>query len=57
LDAQNVLKSSMLNLGSVLYEGGGKDSSKAVVIRQSPEFVEGATIKAGDILDIYLSIP
>jgi beta-lactam-binding protein with PASTA domain len=57
VDAQNVLKSSMLNLGAVLYEGNIKDTTKAVVIRQSPAFEEGGTINGGDIIDIYLSTP
>ncbi len=57
VDAQNVLKASMLTLGAVLYEGSIKDSTKAVVIRQNPSFEEGGTIKGGDIIDIYLAAP
>ena len=57
IDAQNVLKASMLNLGAVLYEGNIKDTTKAVVIRQSPAFEDGGTINGGDIIDIYLSTP
>jgi beta-lactam-binding protein with PASTA domain len=56
-DATQVLNSSLLVLGSVIYDGPVKDSTKAVVTNQSPAYTEGATIKSGEIIDIYLSIP
>ena len=56
-DATQVLNSSLLVLGSVIYDGPVKDSTKAVVKNQSPAYTEGATIKSGEIIDIYLSIP
>ncbi|MCF8254682.1 MAG: PASTA domain-containing protein [Bacteroidia bacterium] len=57
LDATNVLQTSLLQLGTVVYEGPVKDSSRAVVQRQNPPFEEGATLSGGDFVDIYLSIP
>lgn len=56
-DATQVLNSSLLVLGSVIYDGPVKDSTKAVVKNQSPAYIEGATIKSGEIIDVYLSIP
>jgi beta-lactam-binding protein with PASTA domain len=56
-DATNVLKSSLLQIGTVVYEGPIKDSSRAVVQRQNPPFIEGGTIKGGEFVDIILSAP
>jgi beta-lactam-binding protein with PASTA domain len=56
-DATNVLKSSLLQIGTVVYEGPIKDSSRAVVQRQNPPFMEGGTIKGGEFVDIILSAP
>jgi beta-lactam-binding protein with PASTA domain len=56
-DATNVLQSSLLQLGTVVYEGPVKDSTKAVVKRQNPLYQEGATLKGGEFVDLFLSAP
>lgn len=56
-DATNVLQTSLLQLGTVVYEGAVKDSTKAVVKRQNPPFEEGATLRGGEFVDLYLSVP
>lgn len=56
-DATNVLQASLLQLGTVVYEGSVKDSARAVVKRQNPPFEEGATLKGGEFVDLYLSVP
>ena len=55
IDATNVLQSSLLQLGTIVYEGNPKDSSRALVKRQNPTYVEGATIKGGEFVDLFLS--
>lgn len=57
LDATNVLQTSLLQLGTVVYEGQIKDSTKAIVKRQNPSFLEGATMKGGEFVDLFLSAP
>ncbi len=57
LDATNVLQTSLLQLGTVVYEGQVKDSTKAIVKRQNPPFLEGATMKGGEFVDLFLSAP
>ncbi len=57
IDATNVLQTSLLQLGTVVYEGQVKDSTKAVVKRQNPPFLEGATMKGGEFVDLFLSAP
>ncbi|MES2726708.1 MAG: PASTA domain-containing protein [Bacteroidota bacterium] len=52
-EARGVLESSMLQVGSVVYEGK-KDSLNATVKRQSPAFEEGQTIKSGQQVDLFL---
>jgi beta-lactam-binding protein with PASTA domain len=54
-DAYNLLVSSSLNLGAVIYQGSITDSASAVVFRQNPAFAEGYTLKAGQSVDIYLN--
>lgn len=56
-DATNVLQTSLLQLGTVVYEGAVKDSTKAVVKRQNPPFEDGATLRGGEFVDLYLSVP
>ncbi|MFA6261996.1 MAG: PASTA domain-containing protein [Bacteroidia bacterium] len=53
-DANNLLTSSSLNLGSAVFQGKITDSNTAVIIRQNPDFVEGITLKAGQAIDVYL---
>lgn len=55
IDATNVLQTSLLQLGTIVYEGNPKDSTKAVVKRQNPPYAEGATIKGGEFVDLFLS--
>lgn len=57
IDATNMLRSSLLQLGTVVYEGPVKDSSLAVVRRQNPPFNENATLHGGDFVDLFLSVP
>jgi beta-lactam-binding protein with PASTA domain len=52
-EARGVLNSSMLQLGSVVYEGS-QDSLNAIIKRQSPAFQEGQSIKSGQQIDIFL---
>jgi eukaryotic-like serine/threonine-protein kinase len=53
-EARNLLQSSSLNLGSVVYTGAITDSSEARVVRQNPAYTEGATIKAGQPIDLFM---
>jgi beta-lactam-binding protein with PASTA domain len=52
-EARGVLESSMLQVGSVVYEGK-TDSLNATVKRQSPAFQDGQTIKSGQQIDLFL---
>lgn len=54
-EAAEVLKSNMLQLGLCMYEGAIRDSSRASVKRQNPAYQEGATIRSGQAVDIFLS--
>lgn len=56
-DATNVLQASLLQLGTVVFEGQVKDSTKAIVKRQNPSFTEGATLRGGEFVDLFLSNP
>lgn len=57
LDATNVIQASLLQLGSVLYEGPIKDSTRATIKRQNPPFVEGSTLRGGEMIDVILTAP
>lgn len=52
-EARGVLESSMLQVGSIVYEGKS-DSLNATIKRQSPAFQEGQTIKSGQQIDLFL---
>ncbi len=52
-EARGVLESSMLQVGSIVYEGKN-DSLNATIKRQSPPFQEGQTIKSGQQIDLFL---
>lgn len=52
-EARGVIESSMLQIGSIVYEGK-KDSLNATIKRQSPPFMEGQTIKSGQQIDLFL---
>lgn len=54
-DAINVLAQSLLQIGSVVFENQTKDTANAIVKRQNPVFVEGATINTGSSVDLFLS--
>lgn len=53
-EANNLLSSSSLNMGSVNYQGSIKDSALAKVFRQSPAFSDGTMIKGGHAVDLFL---
>lgn len=57
LDATNVLQSSLLQLGTVIYEGTIKDSTRALIRRQNPPYVAGQTLRGGEYVDVTLSAP
>ncbi|MBC7383206.1 MAG: PASTA domain-containing protein [Bacteroidia bacterium] len=57
LDATNVLQSSLLQLGRVIYEGPVNDSSSATIKRQNPPYRENASLKGGEMIDVILSVP
>ncbi len=54
-DATAVLKSSMLQIGAVVFEDENHDTANAIVVRQNPTFQSGATIKSGQAIDVFLS--
>lgn len=53
-EADNLLRSSSLRVGSVVYLGAVSDSSSATVARQNPAFTDGATIREGQSVDLFL---
>lgn len=53
-EANNLLSSSSLNIGSVVYEGPIRDSASAKVSRQVPAYSEGVMLKGGHTVDLYL---
>jgi beta-lactam-binding protein with PASTA domain len=53
-EAGNLLTSSSLNKGSVIYEGVISDSAAAKIDRQEPAFTEGKMVRAGHSIDLYL---
>lgn len=55
-EARVVLNASQLNLGSIIYENDVMDSLHAIVKRQNPAFSEGASIRSGETIDLYVAI-
>lgn len=53
-EAKKVLESNMLLLGKVIFEGNGKDTSLAIVRKQSPAYDEELSIRSGESIDIFL---
>lgn len=53
-EANNLLSSSSLSLGSVVYLGTISDSAAATIYKQNPSFAEGATINGGQPVDLFL---
>jgi beta-lactam-binding protein with PASTA domain len=52
-EARGVIESSMLQVGSIVYDGKS-DSLNATVKRQSPAFQVDQTIKSGQQIDLFL---
>jgi beta-lactam-binding protein with PASTA domain len=53
-EALFVIKGSSLNIGTMYFDKGVRDSTKATVYRQEPAASEGATLNQGEAIDIYL---
>lgn len=53
-EALFVLKGSSLNVGTIHYDKGIRDSTKAIIYKQDPVAASGATINQGEAIDIYL---
>jgi beta-lactam-binding protein with PASTA domain len=53
-EANNLIQSSSLTLGSVVFMGSISDSASAKVVRQNPPYTEGATINGGQPIDLFI---
>ncbi len=53
-EALFVLKGSSLNVGTIHYDSGIRDSTKAKIYKQDPIASDGATMNQGEAIDIYL---
>lgn len=53
-EAGNLLQSSSLNLGAVVYQGVIKDSTQAKVFRQQPPYSPSANVTSGQPIDLFL---
>ena len=53
-EALFVLKGQLLNIGSIFFDAGVKDTINAKVYKQVPEAVEGAVLSQGEAINIYL---
>ena len=53
-EARNLLSSSSLNTGSVVYQGMIKDTAFAKVFRQTPAYSEGVMVGSGQTIDLFL---
>jgi eukaryotic-like serine/threonine-protein kinase len=53
-EARNILSSSALMVGSVVYQGSIKDSATAKVFKQHPEYEVGVMVGAGQPIDLFL---
>jgi beta-lactam-binding protein with PASTA domain len=53
-EALFVLKGSSLNVGSIVFDAGVKDTLNAKVYRQIPAATEGAVLSQGEAVNIYL---
>jgi beta-lactam-binding protein with PASTA domain len=53
-EANNLLSSSSLTLGSVVYLGAISDSASATIYKQNPSYSEGSTINGGQPVDLFL---
>ncbi|MBK6397103.1 MAG: PASTA domain-containing protein [Bacteroidetes bacterium] len=53
-EALFVLKGSSLNVGTIYYDKGVRDSTKAIIYRQEPAAGGNSTMNQGEAIDIYL---
>jgi len=53
-EAGNLLSSSSLTIGSVVYQGPIRDSASAKVFRQTPTFADGVMVGTGQSIDLFL---
>jgi beta-lactam-binding protein with PASTA domain len=53
-EARNLLSSSTLSVGSVVYQGTIKDSTSARVFKQTPVYAEGVMVGSGQAIDLFL---
>jgi beta-lactam-binding protein with PASTA domain len=53
-EAGNLLSSSSLTIGSVVYQGPIKDSASAKVFKQTPTFADRVMVGAGQSIDLFL---
>lgn len=53
-EAGNLLSSSALTIGSVVYQGSIKDSASAKIFKQSPGFADGVMVGTGQPIDLFL---
>lgn len=53
-EASNLLTSSALSVGSVVYMGPISDSASTRVIKQTPAFADGLMVGAGQPVDLFL---
>lgn len=54
-EASNLLASSSLSLGSVVYLGSITDTASAKVAKQHPTFAEGVMVGSGQPVDLFLA--
>lgn len=53
-EARNLLSSTALSVGSVVYQGTISDSASAKVFRQNPAYTDGASVSSGQPVDLFL---
>ena len=53
-EALFVIKGSSLNIGTMYFDKGVKDSLRAVVYKQEPAASPNASLNQGEAIDIYL---
>jgi beta-lactam-binding protein with PASTA domain len=53
-EAGNLLRSSALTIGSVVYQGNIYDTTSARIFKQTPGFAEGVMVGTGQPIDLFL---
>ncbi len=53
-EASNLISSSSLIIGSVVYQGVIRDSATAKVFKQTPTFAPGVMVSSGQTIDLFL---